>query len=72
MAAWLGRFAAAFLPTILEWVYGKGSRAIREWLAARQAEKAVKDEAARVREQTERAQTQEERNAAAEAARRNF
>jgi hypothetical protein len=64
--AWLGRVAAAALPIILEWVWGKTSRAIRGWLARREAEKKIREENASAREQTEKAQTKEERDRAAQ------
>ncbi len=70
--AWLGKFLAAFLPGILEWLYGKTAGAVREWLAARRREKDIKDAAEAVRKQTEAAQTPEERARAADSTRNNW
>lgn len=68
----LAKLFAWFGPTLLNWLRELVVEVFQKWQKARQAKKEIEDKNAKVREETEKAQTEEERKRAAEGVFRNF
>lgn len=62
----MNAFITSVVAAILNWVYGKLFVAVSGWLAQKKADEMIEKKNKEVKEQNEKAQTQEERDAAAE------
>jgi hypothetical protein len=68
----LGKIAALLVAPILNWLYDKVVRSLKDYIARKKAEKAIKNKNEAIRAQTEGAQSKEDREAAAKNVIDNF
>jgi sortase (surface protein transpeptidase) len=65
--AFLGRILNLILPGLLDWLVKNVSALWSKWQARREKEKEIAEKNAKIREQTEKAETEKEREDAAKA-----